>query len=145
MAIYKSAEINLPASAETVFSKLSNLENLRSLLANVPEGSIPADKKEMFDNITITSDSITVPGGPVGALTFKVTEKEAPNYIRLTGEGAPIPMALAMHLSPVDSNSSKAQVDIDIQIPAMLKPMIGGQIQKMADQFGQVLQSIPFS
>lgn len=145
MAKYQSGEVTLPASAETVFSKLSNLENLRSLLDNVPADKIPADKREMFDNITITPDSIAVPGGPMGSLVFKVTERTAPSFIKLTGEGTPIPLALSMHLIPVDSSSSKANVDIDIDIPAMLKPMIGGQIQKMADQFGEVLKAIPFS
>ncbi len=74
MAIYNSSEVSLHAPAESVFSKLSNLENLRTLLDKVPAEQIPADKREMFDSITITPDAITVPGGPVGALTFRVIE-----------------------------------------------------------------------
>lgn len=145
MSKYTSGEVTLPASADVVFSKLSNLENLKSLLTNVPADKIPADKREMFDNITITSDSITVPGGPVGALTFRVVEKKAPSLIRLEAEGSPIPLGMAMHVAPESAGSSKASVEIDIDLPMMLKPMLGGQIQKMADQFGQVLQAIPFA
>lgn len=145
MAKYSSGEVTLPASADIVYSKLSNLENLKSLLQNVPADKIPADKREMFDNITITEDSITVPGGPVGALTFRVTEKKAPSLIKLQAEGSPIPLGMAMNIEPESATSSKAKVDIDIDLPLMLKPMLGGQIQKMAEQFGQVLQSIPFA
>lgn len=145
MAIYTNTPVTLNASAENVYSKLSNLENLRSLLEKVPADSIPADKRQMFDSISVTADSITVPGGPVGALTFKVAEKVEPKLIKLTAEGAPVPLTLAMHITPLSADSCEAYVEIDIAIPAMLKPMIGGTIQKMTDQFGQVLRSIPFA
>lgn len=145
MAVYSSGDVNLHASADTVFDKLSNLENLRSLLEKVPADQIPNDKREMFDSIQITEDTISVPGGPVGNLTFRVIEKTAPSLIKLQGEGSPVPLALEMHLTPETADSCKARVDINIEIPALLKPMIGATIQKMADQFGQVLKSIPFS
>lgn len=145
MATYQSPEVSLHAPAEAVFAKLSNLENLRSLLEKVPADQIPADKREMFDNITITADSITVPGGPVGSLTFRVKEKREPSLIRLEGEGSPVPLSLSLSIAPDGADYSRAQAEIDIAIPAMLKPMVSGPIQKMADQFGQVLKAIPFS
>ncbi|MDE6095595.1 MAG: SRPBCC family protein [Muribaculaceae bacterium] len=145
MATYKSDDVLLLAPAEAVFAKLSNLENLRSLLEKVPADQIPADKMEMFNSITVTPDSITVPGGPVGALTFRVKEKVDPTLIRLQGEGSPVPLSLSMQITPDSEATSKAKVVIDIEIPAMLKPMVGGHIQKMADQFGQVLKAIPFT
>ena len=145
MATFNSEEVSLNAPAEAVFAKLSNLENLRSLLDKVPADQIPADKLEMFNSITITPDSITVPGGPVGALTFKVKEKINPSLIKLEGEGAPVPLSLAMHISPLGADASSAKVVIDIAIPAMLKPMVSRPIQKMADQFSQILRAIPFS
>ena len=145
MAIYKSGEVTLQASAEDVFNKLSNLENLSSLIASIPEDKIPADQKKALESLTITEDSISFPGGPVGSLTLKMTERKAPNLIKLEGVGSPVPLSMTMHISPEGAFSSKGQVDIDIQIPALLKPMVGGQIQKIADQFGDMLKSIPFA
>lgn len=145
MTTYSSKEVILPASAEVVFEKLSNLQNLRSLLDKVPADKVPEDKRQMFENINITSDSIEVPGGPMGNLKFIVAEKTEPSYIKLIGEGMPIAMNLALNVKPVSDNSSSAKVDINIDIPALLKPMVGGQIQKMADQFGDVLGAISFS
>ena len=145
MSIYSSKNITLNASAESVFDKLSNLENLQGLLNQVPADRIPEDKRQMFENIKITPDTIEVPGGPMGSLTFRVTERKAPSLIKLEGEGIPIQMALVLNVKPVSAFSSSANVDIDINLPAMLKPMIGGQIQKIADQFGDVLGAIPFA
>ena len=145
MTTYSSQNINLPASAQSVFDKLSNLENLQDLLNRVPTDRIPEDKRQMFDNIKITPDTIEVPGGPMGNLTFRVTERVSPSLIKLTGEGIPMAMSLAMHIDPITDSSSAAKVDINIDIPALLKPMVGGQIQKIANQFGDVLGAIPFS
>ena len=147
MATYNSEEISLMAPAGAVYSKLSNLDNLRSLLEKVPADKIPADKLEMFNSISVTPDSVTVPGGPVGALTFRMKEKVEPTLIKLAGEGLPpgIALSLSLHITPEGESTSKAKVTIDISIPAMLKPMESGPLQKMADQFGQVLRAIPFA
>ena len=145
MTTYSSDKVKLPASADAVYNKLTNLENLRDLLAKVPADRIPEDKRQMFDNIKITSDTIEVPGGPMGSLTFRVVERVDPKLIRLKGEGIPMAMELAMHIEPETADSSTAKVDLDIDIPALLKPMVGGQIQKIAKQFGDVLGAIPFA
>lgn len=144
MSVYKSAEVNIPSSAENVFNRLSNLENLRDLIKQIPSDRIPEDKRKAFEDLKITQDTISFPAGPVGSMTFRMTEKTPYKLIRLEGEGSPVPIALMMHLTPENDTSSKGQVEIDIEIPALLKPMIGGQIQKMADQFGEMLRAIPF-
>lgn len=145
MAVYSSGNVTLPASADKVFEKLSNLENLKGMLEKVPADRIPEDKRQMFENIRITTDTIEVPGGPMGNLVFRVVEREAPSHIKLKGEGIPVQMSLVLNVKPATDTTSIANVDIDIDIPAMLKPMIGGQIQKIANQFGDVLGAIPFA
>lgn len=145
MATYKSDEVALKASAESVFSRLSNLESLRSLLEQIPADQIPTDKKEMFDSIHLTQDSIELPGGPVGSIKLRVTERTAPSRITLKGEGTPVPLQLQLDIHPVDDASCRAQAKVDIEIPAMLRPMISGPMQKMTEQFATVLRSIPFS
>lgn len=144
MSKYSSAKHNLNVSAEAVYDKLSNFENLKEMLGKVPADRIPEDKRAMFENIQITADTIEIPGAPMGNMVFRVTEREAPKLIKLHGEGLPINMALSLNIEPVTPDSSQAYIEIDIDLPAMLKPMIGGQIQKIADQFGQVLTAIPF-
>lgn len=145
MALYKSSPVGIKSSAETVFNKLSDFSNLKSLMEKVPESSIPADKKEMFDSVKVTSDSISFSAGPVGDVTLKVTEKLPPELIKLEGVNTPVAISLSLLISPVSAESCEAMVEIDIAIPAMLKPMIGGTIQKMTDQFSQVLGALKFN
>lgn len=144
MATYKSDEVTLKASAQSVFDRLGNFESLKTLLEQVPEDQIPADKKEMFDSIKLTNDSIELPGGPVGSIRLRVVEKVAPSRITLKGEGTPVPLSLQLDINPVDADTCRAQAKVDLDIPAMLRPMISGPMQKMTEQFAQVLRSIPF-
>ena len=145
MATYKSDEVPLKASAQSVFDRLSDFESLKGLLSNVPADQIPADKREMFDSIKLTKDSIELPGGPVGSIRLKVVEKTAPTCIRLKGEGTPVPLSLQLDIHPVDDASCRAMAKVDLEIPAMLRPMISGPMQKMTEQFASELRSIPFS
>lgn len=144
MASHKSEKVTLKASAEKVFSKLSNLEGLGELLKNVPLDQVPADQRGMLEQVKVTPDTISFPAGPVGELTLAVAEKEDPTLIRLEGRGTPVPVSLAMHISPLTPDLCEAYVEIDVKVPMMLAPMIGGTVQKMADQFANMLRQIPF-
>ena len=86
MASFKSASSPINASAEKVYEKFSNLDNLASLLKRVPDGTVPSEQQELLENIQIDSDSITMPGGPVGSLRLVIAERREPTLIRLEGK-----------------------------------------------------------
>ena len=144
MASFKSASSPINASAEKVYEKFSNLDNLASLLKRVPDGTVPSEQQELLENIQIDSDSITRPGGPVGSLRLVIAERREPTLIRLEGEGTPVPLSVSMHIQPTGPDTCNAQAEIEIELPMMLAPMVKGPLQKMADQFGDVMKAISF-
>ena len=144
MAEFKSAETTLYAPIESVFKKLSDLENFKSFLDKIPADKIPADKLEQFKSIEITTDSIAFQGGPTGAVKFVVIERNAPNLIKLQAADIPLSLTLELHLKSSGENCLQ-QTIINADIPPMLKPMVAGPLQKVVDQFGSVLTAIPFN
>ena len=48
-------------------------------------------------------------------------------------------------ITPLTPETCESYVQIDIQIPAMLKPMVNGPLQKMADQIAQMLRQVPMA
>jgi len=145
MATYKSEAVGLAYPAETVFNKLSNLEGLGNVLKNLPEDQISAEQRAQLEQVQVTSDTISFPGGPVGNITLHVSEVKAPTLISFEGQGTPVPLHMSMHITPLTPDTSEAFVEIDLQIPAMLKPMINGPMQKMTRQFAQMLRQVPIS
>ena len=144
MTTVKSDRIQIAAPAERVYEKLTNLENLRPLLENVPRENIPEDKRELFDNLKITSDSITIPAGPVGEITLRMADCMPYSLIQLVGESAPVPMMMTLEIDEKDAEACEVQVGISLDIPVMLKPMVSGPLRKIVDQFAKVLGAIKF-
>lgn len=145
MATYRSEDVTLGAPAETVFLKLDNLQGLGEMIRNAPAEQIPADKRDMLEKIEVTADTISFPSGPMGAITLRKTQSVSPSLIRLEGEGTPVPMSLSLHIVPMGDVASTAYVEIDLQIPAMLKPMVSGPLNKMTSEFANMLRAVPFN
>lgn len=145
MTTIRSEKTTISAPAEKVFDKLSNLENLKPLLERVPREQIPEDKREIFDRMSITADTITLPAGPVGELTLRMTDRMPYSLIRLAGEGTPVPMSISMELEEKGHQQCEAVVVAALDIPIMLKPMVSGPLRKIVDQFAQVLGAINFN
>lgn len=145
MAEFKSAETTIGASAEQVYDKLSDLGNLQSFLDKIPEDKIPADKMEQFKNLEITKDSISITGGPMGSVKLDVVERVRPSLVKLKAANIPLSLTLAVSITAIDDAKCTTQVVIDTDIPAILKPMVGGPLQQIADQFSIVMVAIPFN
>ena len=144
MANFKSDTVTINASAQRVFEKLSDLNNIGTLLENAPLDQIPEDKRDALGKISFTSDSISFPAAPVGDVTLTVTKREPYSLIMLEGVGTPVPLSLSLNIEEISEAECRGYVSIDLAIPAMLKPMISGPLQKMTDQFSQVLRSLKF-
>lgn len=144
MATYKSETKRVEASAQQVYSKLSDLGSLKTVIDNIPEDKIPADKRQMMEQIRITSDSIALPAGPVGEIRLQVSRLEPFSRIELSGVGTPVPLTLGVRISDLGEDCAEVQVVLDIEIPMMLKPMVGGTLQKMVDEFASVMTAVKY-
>lgn len=144
MTTIKSEKATVNAPAERVFDKLSHLDNLKPLLEKVPKEQIPEDKREMFDNLVITSDTISIPAGPVGDITLRVADRLPFSLISLQGEGTPVPMGMQLEIESEGPERCEVQVAVMLEIPAMLKPMVSGPLKKIVNQFVQVIGAVDF-
>lgn len=142
MATFSSESVLINTPAETVYDKLSDLNNLKTMLADAPADQIPEDKRELLDSIVIEGDTVTIPGGLVGAVTLRQTVKRPYSLIELQAENTPAPLTLRLEISSRSAESCEVRVDIDIQVPKIMVPMIKGPLQQMADQFGQMMKSL---
>lgn len=143
MSAFKSEVVTLNVSAKDAYKKFTNLEGLREALKSLPEDKIPADKREMLEKIEITADSLSLPAGPVGTLTLRLTHTEEPTLIEFSAENSPVPITITMHITPLTDTTCSACVEIDVHVPAMMAPMIKGPMQGMADQISTLLTQIP--
>ncbi len=77
----------------------------------------------------------------MGAVTFTITER-TDKRITFNAEGSPVPMTLNINLTALNAESTDVSTSMNVEIPAFMKSMLGGTLQKAVDQFGTLIQQL---
>lgn len=134
MASYSSKPAVINKPVDEVYERISNIGAYQQKL-----DSLPAEVREKIGDVRFEDDAIVITAAPVGEIRFAVKERVSPSRVTLAAEQSPVPLNLTVNLEPESENSTKATSVIDVEIPAMLKPMIGGKMQEAADKFGELI------
>jgi hypothetical protein len=135
MAKYTGKTVKVASSAQEISEKFADLTVLSSVVDKLPES-----EREKIGKVTFETDAIIIANPQVGNLAFRVKERSANRVVM--GASSPMAMELTVDLLPIDATSTNVATTVDIDIPMMLKPMIGPMLQKAADQFGDLMGKI---
>ena len=134
MAKYESKPVAVNQPVEVLFDRFSDISLFKNRI-----DEIPAEQRANLGDVTFEEDAICLNTPQVGQLKFKVTERTAPGHIAFSAVGSPIPLSMIIDITAIDETSSSVVTAIDIEIPAMLRPIIGGKMQEAADRFGEMI------
>lgn len=136
MAQYKSKAITINRPAEFISDKFADLSVFAGNLDAMPEA-----ERARIGDVSFEKDSITIDTKQVGTIRFQVKERTRSRVV-MNAVGSPVPLDLIVNLTPVGTESTEIVTEIDVEIPAMLRPMIGGAMQKAVDQFGDLMAKL---
>ncbi len=139
MSKYESGIKQIPYPQETVYEKLSNLENIEKV-----KDRIPVEQLEQIKDFSFDRDSVSINMPPIGELTLHIIDREEPKCIKFETENSPIPLNVWIQLLPVTETSCKMKVTLKADIPMFLKPMIGNRIEETVDKIADALAVIPY-
>lgn len=137
MSTYTGKPVVVNVPAQVISDKFADLNTFADRMDKFPE-----DVRKKIGNLSFTSDSISMTNPQVGQITFTVTER-TPELVRMECR-SPLPIALTIHLTPVADKPENTSVvtDVDVEIPAMLRPFIAPHMQRAADEFGTMIGSL---
>ncbi len=144
MSEYKSEIKEVAAPASAVFERLSNLENLKSFVDNLPEDRIPPEQLRQIKDMELTADSITVAGGPTGSVTLNIVKREPTSLIVLKPADLPLDLQLEIRIGDCGADASTIQVAIVADLPLMLRHMVKGPFNQLVAQFADMLAAVPY-
>lgn len=124
-------------SASAAYAKLTDLSSFQERLESLPE-----DLKSKVGDISFTADTISFNGTPMGALVLKLSETVPDKRVAFTAQGAPVPVIMSIALEDKDTDKAEAISSIDVEIPAMLKPMIGPKLKEAAEKMGEMIKNL---
>jgi len=141
------------APVERVYNTLSNLENLRPLLDRVQNDETVREKVreagqesalEGLQNLELTNDSISVPGGMMGTISMRIIEREENKCIKFETDQSPIQAKMWIQVLPVTADTSKMRLTVDADIPFMLKAMVGNKLKEGVEKVADALAMIQY-
>ena len=103
---------------------------------------LPAEQLAMVGEVKFTDDSVTINAPQVGEIRFDVVERVEPSHIMFRAANMPVAMSLAVDLEAVSDDSTEVTSTIDVEIPAMLRPLVGGKMQEAADRFTDLIAQL---
>lgn len=137
MATYKSKPAKIDRPAQEIFARFSDMSRLQETL-----DKLPADQRDKIGQVEFTQDSIRITTSQVGDILFKVKEKVEPTKIVFGTESSPVPLTMEVDIKPLTDTTSEVETVIDVEIPAIVRPIIGPQLQKASDKFGELISGL---
>ena len=134
MATYKGKTSAVAMSATEAYNRLTDPATFRTLLESAPD-----DMRAKMGEIEFNDDAIVINTPQMGAVTMKVVERQEGRSVKFNAEGSPVPLTMSMQFTPTGDNESTVGAVIDVEIPMMLRAMIGSHMQQAADKFGEML------
>ena len=136
MSQYESSVKCIPYSQERVYAKLEDLNNLEAL-----KDKLPKDKIQEF---AYDHDQVTIEIAPIGKVTIKIIEREAPKCIKFEAVGSPIPMNLWIQIIPDGSEASKMRVVAKAELNFMMRGMIEKPLKEGLEKIADTLAMIQY-
>lgn len=134
MATYKSNPYSVERSAEDVFERFSDLSRLQVALDGLSE-----EQRRQVGDVEFTVDSIRIVTPQVGEVSFEIIERVRPEKVVFGTKSSPVPLTMEVRIASCGEATSEVHTVINVDIPAMLRPIIGPQLQKATEKFGELM------
>ncbi len=136
MAKYQGKPVIINRPVQDVYNSITNLAAYQERLEQ-----LPPEAKEKIGSVRFTDSAVVITAAPVGEIQFNVVEKREPQLMKLAAANSPVPFEIMVHMAPESDFSSKVSTELNVEIPAMLRPMIGGKMQEAADKFSELIST----
>ena len=129
MSNFKSPEVKVNLSAEMLYAKLSNLNNLKDILP--PE----------ISDFQSTQDSCSFKMGGMPKITLVIAEKTPFSKIVLQAENSQIPFSLECNISQNGENC-KALLEVNAELNMMMRMMLEQPLTNFLNAIAKSLSQI---
>ncbi|MBQ8336270.1 MAG: SRPBCC family protein [Bacteroidaceae bacterium] len=136
MSQYESSVKRIPYPQERVYAKLEDLNNLEGLKDKLPQDKI----KEL----TYSRDEASVNVPPIGNVTLRIVDREAPKCIKLEAVGSPLPFNVWIQIIPDGEEAAKMRVVAKADINIMLRSMVEKPLKEGLEKIAEALSMIQY-
>ena len=152
---FESAVKPLSHPQQTVYGWLSDLRHIEALREKLNDpavlqqlgervpGTDAESLRRQLETMTLSEDTVTM-DSPLGKVTLRIVEREAPRCVKLEAEGSPLPLTLWVQVLPVADGGSKMRVTLGAEVNVFMKAMVSKPLQQAVDGIADLLASLPY-
>jgi len=131
----------IPYSQESVFAKVSDLNNLRVLADN-----IPAEQQEQFkiEDLQCTADTVSCTVQPVGKIQVGIVSREPFKCVKMETLQSPIKMTLWIQIVSTGSTSCKIKLTADADLNIFIAKMAEKPLTQAVEKLAEILSVLPY-
>ena len=153
LAKYESEVKIVPQSQSVVYSRFDDLNSLSAIKDRLSDPTVqqklseqvPADKldelRKYAQGLSFEADAIHI-ASPMGNITLRVVEREAPKCIKFASEGSPVQLYVWIQLLPHGAYESKLRVTVGAEVIFFMKGMVAKPLQQAADGLANMLSAL---
>lgn len=153
LAKYESEVKIVPQSQSVVYSRFDDLNSLSAIKDRLSDPTVqqklseqvPADKldelRKYAQGLSFEADAIHI-ASPMGNITLRVVEREAPKCIKFASEGSPVQLYVWIQLLPHGAYESKLRVTVGAEVNFFMKGIVAKPLQQAADGLANMLSAL---
>lgn len=142
MEKYRSEKHVIDCDIATVYGKLSDPEVFRRHMEENLD-KLPEEARAMLQNLKFEEGGVVIES-PMGPIKMGIVEKVEPTKVVFGAAQSPVPFGLAIELKEVDADHTESVTELQLDLPIMLRAMVGGKLKDGAKKFGEMIARLPY-
>ncbi|MBO4561016.1 MAG: SRPBCC family protein [Bacteroidaceae bacterium] len=132
---------HIPYSQESVYSKVSDLSNLRTLIDQIPE-----DQKQNInlENLECTPDRVSTTVSPVGKIELAIVQREPVKCVKMETLQSPIKLIVWIQIVSTGDSSCKIKLTVDADLNLFMAKMVEKPMTEAVEKLADTLAVLPY-
>ena len=137
----ESSVKHIPYSQEQVYTKVSDLSNLRYLVDRIPEDQRNNIKLE---NLECTPDKVSTTVSPVGQIEIGVVARDPLKCVKMETLRSPIKLTMWIQIVSTGDSSCKIKLTTDADMNAFMAKMVEKPLTEAVEKLADMLSMLPY-
>ncbi|MGX8690671.1 MAG: SRPBCC family protein [Bacteroidaceae bacterium] len=132
---------HIPYPQESVYAKVSDLSNLRTLIDQIPE-----DQKQNInlENLECTPDRVSTTVSPVGKIELAIVQREPVKCVKMETLQSPIKLTVWIQIVSTGDSSCKIKLTVDADLNIFMAKMVEKPLTEAVEKLADTLAVLPY-
>ena len=147
METYNSSVKMVQANVEDVYKVVSDMDNITRLRTMIPAAMQEqyGDKLKALDNVTTTTDTVTVSAGPIGAVKIGVMDRQENSVVKYGSLSSPVDFNLWIQMKQTEPGQTAIKLTMKADLSFPMKLMLGSKLKDGIEQAADAIARVPFA